>query len=298
MISKRREFLKLSSALVSGVALTGFSSSLLSCSNSDTANKIVENYPFGLQLYTVRDVMAEDPKDVLKKIASFGYKQVESYEHDKLGMYWGMKYTEFKKHLDGLGMVILSSHCKVIENFERKVAEAAEIGIEYMICPSMQKKTLDEYKKVAANFNRYGEICKKNGIRFAYHNHDYSFKPVEGKFPQDIFMDDTDKNLVFFEMDVYWVVTAGQDPIAWMKAHPGRFKLLHVKDRMKNIPATETNGSVTLGKGIIDFPKILKETKSFGAKHYLVEQERYTDTTPLKAAEDGAAYMRSLKLFV
>jgi sugar phosphate isomerase/epimerase len=138
-----------------------------------------------------------------------------------------------------------------------------------------------------------GEICRKNGIRFAYHNHDYSFKDLSGQFPQDVMMQNTDPALVDFEMDIYWVVTAGQDPEAWLKKYPNRFRACHVKDRIKN--STEHDASCVLGEGSIDYPAILKTAKAEGMQYYIVEHERYDNTTPLKAVEADAAYMKKLR---
>ncbi len=117
---------------------------------------------------------------------------------------------------------------------------------------------------------------------------------MDGQFPQDIMMANTDPALVDFEMDMYWVITGGQDPIAWIKKYPKRFRLCHVKDRMKG--ATETGASCVLGEGSIDYPSILKEAKTLGMEYFIVEQERYDGTTPLKAAEADAAYMKKLKV--
>jgi sugar phosphate isomerase/epimerase len=249
---------------------------------------------FGLQLWSVRTDMGKDPKETLKQIASYGYKQIESFEGPK-GMFWGMGNTEFKSYLDGLGLTIVSSHCDINKDFEKKAAEAAAIGMKYLMCPYKgAQKSIDDYKKFADEFNKKGEICKNNGIRFAYHNHDYSFKELDGQMPQDVMMKNTDPLLVDFEMDIYWVVTAGQDPQAWMKKYPFRFRACHVKDRIKN--ATENDASCILGQGSIDFPKILKTAKSWGMEYYIVEHERWDNTTPLKAAEADAAYMKKIKI--
>ncbi len=106
----------------------------------------------------------------------------------------------------------------------------------------------------------------------------------------------TDKSLVDYEMDIYWVVTAGQDPVQWISKYPNRFKLFHIKDRIKNILLTETNASTVVGTGSIDFPSIVQHANKEGKKFYIVEQERYDGTTPIKAAQDGAVYMKSLNL--
>jgi sugar phosphate isomerase/epimerase len=288
---KRREFLKTATLLGSGVALTSFSN-LLGCKAASASNSINEN--FGLQLYTLRDVLPNDPKGVLTKVASYGYKQIESYEGPK-GFFWGMKNTEFKKLMDDLGMKIVSSHCDINKDFERKAEEAGAIGMKYLICPYLgPQKSIDDFKRHADTFNQKGEICKKHGMRFAYHNHDYSFVPLEGQLPQDVMMQGTDKNLVDFEMDIYWVVTAGQDPIAWFNKYPERFRLGHVKDRKKG--ATEKNASVDLGTGEINFNEILKAAEKKGMKYFIVEQEKYENTTPLDAAKADADYMKNFRV--
>jgi sugar phosphate isomerase/epimerase len=289
---KRREFIKTTGMATSGLVLSNF---LPACGAATTSNDISKN--FGLQLYTLRDVMPNDPKGVLKQVGSFGYKQIESYQHSSMGMFWGMKNTEFKKLMDDLGMNIVSSHCNINEDFERKAAEAAEIGMKYLLCAYLgPQKTIDDFKKFAETFNQRGEICKKNGIKFGYHNHDYGFVQLEGQYPQDVLMQNTDKSLVDFEMDIYWVVTAGQDPIAWFNKYPDRFKLCHIKDRKKGAPLANRDASVILGTGSIDFKKILKEADSKGMEYYIVEQEAYENTTPLDAAKADAEYLKNFRL--
>ena len=192
-------------------------------------------------------------------------------------------------------MKIISSHCDIGKDFEKKAAEATEIGMKYLICPwKGPQKSLDNFKQFADEVNQKGEICKKNGIRFAYHNHDYSFTAMEGQFPQDIMMKNTDAGLVDFEMDMYWVVTGGQDIEAWLKKYPNRFRLCHVKDRAKN--TKEKDASCIVGTGSIDYPKILKTAKKSGVQYFIIEQERWDGTTPLKAAEADAVYMKNLSI--
>lgn len=272
--------------LTGGLMLTGVSTHLVGCAGSKLNSAVNNN--FGLQLYTLRDVLPKDHQDVLKQVASFGYRQLEGYEGPK-GIFWGMKNTEFKKFINDLGMNMVSSHCKWDENLEQKAGEAAEIGMKYLMCPFLgPKPNIDFYKQTAEKFNKAGEVCKKAGIRFAYHNHDYSFKPVEGQLPQDVMMQGTDPSLVDYEMDIYWVVAAGADPVAWFNKYPNRFKLVHVKDR-------KGDESVVLGTGTINFPQILKEGHKKGVDYYIVEQEAYTGTTPLAAAKADADYMKSFK---
>ena len=268
-----------------------FHNFLAGCNNA-TGNRIREN--FGLQLYTLRDVLPQDPKGILKQVASFGYKEIESYEGDK-GMFWGMKPAEFKSYMDDLGMKVVASHCDIEKDFEAKAAAASAIGMRYLVCPWLgPQANLDAYKKAADQFNDRGRICKKHGLRFAYHNHDYSFKPVDGQMPQDVLMQHCDTDLVDFEMDIYWVVTAGQDPAAWLNKYPGRFKLSHVKDRKKDTPLSNGDASTVLGTGSINFKELLQVAKNQGMQHFFVEQERYENTTPLDATRSDAEYMKTL----
>lgn len=286
----RKKFIKISGGIATGIALRSFTStSLFSCSDDDKRIR-----KFGIQLYTLRDDLPKDPKGILKQVASFGYKQVECYE-SKGDMFCGMTNTDFKKYMDELGMTAVGGHCDINKDFEKKAAEAAAIGMKYLLCAwKGPQKSIDDFKRFAEEFNQKGEICRKNGIRFAYHNHDYSFKLLDGQMPQEVLMSNTDPSLVDFEMDIYWVVTAGQNPIEWLKKYPKRFRLSHVKDRIKG--ATETGASCVLGEGSIDFPSILKTAGEQGMEYFFVEQERYDGTTPLKAAEADAAYMKKLKL--
>lgn len=251
---------------------------------------------FGIQLWSVRDDMAKDPKGVLRQLASFGYKQIESFEGEK-GMFWGMSNTEFKAYMDDLGMTLVSCHCDTKKDLEKKAAEAAAIGVSYLVTPHIgAQKSMEAWKPIVEGFNINGEICKKAGIRYAYHNHAYSFQPVDSQVPQDYMMTNTEPSLVDFELDIYWVVTAGRDPREYLQKFPNRFRLCHVKDRSKNYPATEENASCDLGTGSIDFPNVLKVAKENGMQFYIVEQERWDNSTPLKSAEADAHYMKSMVL--
>ncbi|HUN03838.1 MAG TPA: sugar phosphate isomerase/epimerase [Niabella sp.] len=283
----RKQFLKLTGGAILGAT---FSKDVMAAGKKGTIKNL------GIQLYTLREDLPKNPKDVLKQIASFGYKEIESYEGAQ-GMFWGMGNIGFKKYMDELGMKMVSSHCDFRKNFEQKAAEAAEIGMKYLICPHVgRQKTLDGYKKIADEFNAAGEICKKNGIRFAYHNHDYSFRQQEGQFPQDIMMQKTKPNLVDFEMDIYWVVAAEQDPVKWLKKYPGRFKLSHIKDRTKGIVPKqgEPNVSCIVGTGSINYPSILKEAKKLGMIHYILEQEAY-EKAPIECVKEGAEYLNKIR---
>ncbi|MEP6926050.1 MAG: sugar phosphate isomerase/epimerase [Ginsengibacter sp.] len=296
MMHKRREFIKTTTA---GIALTALTGKLMGQAYSDMFGCKKNIKKFGLQLYTLRDVMPNDPRGILKQVAEMGYKQIESFEHDKLGIYWGMTNIEFKKYMDELGMSLISTHCNINKDFEKKVNEAAEIGMKYLISPSLDKEDAmdkDAYKKAADLFNAKGEICKKSGLRFAFHNHDQAFRKRDSGFiAEEVLLENTDPSLVDFEMDIYWVVTGGQDPITWLEKYPQRFKLCHIKDRKQGSLLSDREVSVDVGTGSIDFKKILKVAKQKGVNYFIVEQEKY-NTTPLEAAKADAAYLKKLKI--
>lgn len=301
---KRRHFLKLGTGVLGGLAI-----GTMACNNSaDSGNTSADSTgskdmapagaalaAFGIQLYTLRDDFPKDPKGVLKQLADMGYTQIEGFERDK-GIFWGMSDTEFKSYLDGLGLSMVASHCDVTKDFERKAEQAARAGLKYLIYPwEGRDKTIDDYKKMAEDFNKKGEITRQNGLRFAFHNHDMSFNAINGEYPQDVLMANTDASLVDYEMDIYWVVAAGADPEAWFKKYPNRFTACHVKDRSKKPGADEGQNSCDLGTGHIDFPKLLKTAKANGMQYYIVEQEAYPAGTPLEAAKVDAEYMKKLK---
>jgi sugar phosphate isomerase/epimerase len=285
MSINRRDFLRSGSMAALGLSVPFLTKA--SFLDAPAAFKIPN---FGIQLWTVKEDMMADAKGTLAKLAGFGYKQIESYEGPQ-GMFWGMGHKGFKSYIDDLGMKIVSSHCDNLTDFDKKSEQAAAIGMQYLICPHKgSQKTLDNYKAFADEFNASGKIAKKHGIRFAYHNHDYSFIPMDGQMPQDVMMQGTDPSLVDFEMDIYWVNFANQDPIAWLKKYPNRFKLCHVKDLAKT--AKNEPESCVLGTGIIDFKKVLKAGAKYCLASFFVEQEAFTGTNPIDAAGLGAKYMQ------
>jgi len=301
-MKQRREFIK--SGVVLGASALSFG--IISCKNeASKASETTENASqkmtmqgdiksFGVQLYTLRDVIEADPMATITQLAGMGYSDIESYDGAQ-GFLWNHSPKEFKSILNDLDLKMVSSHINVNENLEEKIDLAAEVGMDYVICPYIGPQvSKDAWKEVCDRFNTYGEMCKKAGVTFAYHNHAYSFKPFSGMIPHDFLMENTDPDLVKHEMDIYWVVTGGADPVEYLEKYPNRFKLVHVKDRMKNA-GDEQLASCDLGTGMIDFPKILKAAKAQGVDHFIVEQERYDNSTPMKSVEVDANYMKEFK---
>jgi len=300
MKNNRRKFVQVAGTLAAG----GLLLPAIGC-NADKTKKATTNPAptvktpevfkldkFGIQLYSLKDDFDKDPKGVLKQVSDFGYQQVEGYEM-KRGLWWDMTPTDFKSYLDDINLDMVSSHCDIHNDFERKADEAAQVGLEYLVCPWIgPQKTLEAWKEVTDKFNKCGQICKNAGIKFAYHNHAYSFKAFSGMIPHDFIMENTNPDLVDHEMDIYWVVTGGADPKEYLKKYSNRFKLCHIKDRMAD--TEEDMASTNLGTGIIDFASILPVAAANGMKYYIAEQERYEGTTALESAALNAKYLMAL----
>ena len=240
----------------------------------------------GLQLYTVRELLEKDLKGTLQKIAAIGYKNMESAAGSK-GHYYGMKPVEFTKMLGDMGMKLRSSHVMVgangnkmpfetLQNDTQKLVDmAAESGQEFLTCAYLmpnERTSLDDYKRYVELFNKAGEACKKAGLQFAYHNHDFEFEKMDGQVPMDVLLAGVDKDLMKMELDLYWAVKSGNDPVAFFKKNPGRVAMWHVKDMDK----TEKKFFTEVGNGSIDFKPIFAQAKLSGMKYFFVEQ----DVTP------------------
>lgn len=253
----------------------------------------------GIQLYMVKEDMQKDPKGTLKKLGNMGYTQIESYAGPG-GIFWGWSNREFKKIAGGYDLTLISSHYDDGPvGFEKQVELAAEIGMKYLICPwKGPQKSIDNFKRFADEFNRNGEICKKHGIRFGYHPHDYPYKKVDGQLPIDVLLADTDKELVDFQMDYYYTVTESQNPEEYIKQHPHRFKLCHMRDVLKQrLPkGSEEESACDLGTGIINYPHLLSTALNDGMKYFFVEQSRFYHETPLQSAKVNIDYLKRLQL--
>ena len=244
----------------------------------------------GLQLYTVRNQMEKDFDDTLAKVASIGYKEVE------FAGYFNRTPQQVKSVMSANGLTSPSTHVSLkalSENWQKTIETAAAIGHRYLICAYLvpeERKSLDDYKRHADEFNRAGEACKKAGIQFGYHNHDFEFPPLDGAVPFDLLLQKTDANLVKIELDLYWIIKAKQDPLKYFASHPGRFPLLHVKD-MDNTPK---QFFTEVGRGVIDFKPIFAQSRKAGVKHYFVEQDQCPGS-PLDSIKVSFDYLSKLE---
>jgi sugar phosphate isomerase/epimerase len=245
----------------------------------------------GLALYTVRDDMANNPKETLKSVAEIGYKYVEAAGY-KDGKYYTMPPNEFKKYLEQLKLIPISTHQSdvTIDNADVMFADAKSAGFEYFVVP-VPPMGLFEYNRdtrtmgmkggaenLANILNDLGKKCEKAGLKLLYHNHDFEFKKdKDGIVTYDYLLEHTDSRYVNFQMDLYWVAKAGADPIAYFEKYPKRFKIWHVKDM------DDQGRFAPVSKGHIDFAKILANKKLSGMKYYMVEQDKTFTMSPLEA---------------
>lgn len=276
----RRHFLKTAGAFALGsMILPEFSFALAKIKNP------------GIQLYSVRTEMLADAKGTLKQLAALGIKQIESASSAK-GNYYGLSGKEMKEACKELDMTLRSGHVAINSKWQQTMEEAAEAGQEYLICSSMPKsgQTIDNYKRTAEIFNKSGEECRKLGLKFGYHNHDYEFDKVDGQILYDVLMDNTDPKLVHMELDLGWVVASGQDPFAYFEKYKGRFPLWHLKDM-----DLQKKHSTEFGKGGLDIPKLLKHKKDSGLKYFFIEQEEYAKT-PMESIKYNMDYLERTRV--
>ena len=221
----------------------------------------------GIQLYTVRDRMAEDVPGTLAAIAEMGYDEVE------FAGYFDHSPVEIASMLDANGLVSPSSHVSLadIRNTPNQLLETAQaIGNRYVVLGWLapeDRQTLDAYRQHIELVAAFSEQCDLAGLQFAWHNHDFEFMALEGQVPMDMILEQTDPDLVQVEMDLYWVTKAGVDPFSYFDRHPGRFPLCHVKDM------TPDTSMADVGDGTIDFPAIFAASEVAGLQHYFVERD-------------------------
>ena len=239
----------------------------------------------GLQLYTVRDQMKADFEGTLARVAEIGYKEVE------FAGYFNHTPADVRAILDKHGLSAPSTHVGDISTDAWKAAldAAHAIGHEYIVVPWIpveRRKTLDDWKQVAADFNRAAQAAHAAGIQFAYHNHDFEFPKVDGQVPYDVLLQNTDPKLVQLEIDLYWITKAGQDPLTYFARWPGRVPLVHVKDSA----GPPDHKMVDVGQGKIDWKRIFAKKDQAGIKHAFVEHDQ-----PPQPFEDIAVSYRTLK---
>ncbi len=283
----------------------------------------------GIQFFSLPKMLDENLTGALSMLSKIGYKEAELYGPysfsspsaierwnavtPSLGFkgsgYFGHTAKEMKKLLDENGFSVPSIHTDLdtLQTRMDMLGETAKIlGNDYVVLPAIpaeNRKTLDDFKKMAEAFNKIGESAKANGVKFAYHNHGYGLKEVNGQIPLELIFSNTDPSLVFFEMDLYWTTAGGGDPIALLEKYKGRYPLMHVKDMVKKVHFSGDGGDpkqwielfpymTTAGNGVLDLKSILSKAKENGTKHFIVEQDMVKE--PEVALKKSFDYLASL----
>ncbi len=224
----------------------------------------------GLQLYTLRNEMAQDFEGTLERVAELGFKEMQ------FAGYHGRSPAEVRRILDRLGMTSPAAHVGLAlmrDEIDRQIDIAGEIGQQYIVIPSLpsDERTLNDYERHAEALNEYGLRCRDHGMTIGYHNHSFEFELQRGKIGYDYLLYFTEPDLVKFELDLYWAVNANIDPIEIFNKNPGRFPMVHVKDQ-------NTAGQmVDVGRGIIDFAEIFTHSEKAGIEHYFIEHDFPSD---------------------
>ena len=262
----RRKFLQ-NSLLCGTFSLFNSNSSLNAASLMDN------NLPnIGIQLYTVRDLMAENLPLTIQRIADIGYKEVE------FAGYFGKTAKEIKTILSDNGLKSPSTHIEmdaIYNNPNKAIETALEVGHEYIVMAWLsesERQNIDQYREYVDIYNLFGEKCNQNGLKFAYHNHDFEFNILDGEVPMDLLLDKTEPSNVLFELDMYWVNKAKKDPKFYINRYPGRFPLWHIKDMASNTMMAD------VGDGVINFSEIFSLSNISGLKHYFVERDDPSDS--------------------
>ena len=277
----RREFIYLSAATLA--------------SRSPKLHGATKSKPIGLQMYTVRDLAEKDLAHVLSAVAKIGYKEVE--------LYWNLYSRpagELRKMLDDHGLRAPSGHVDY-NGFETKLDYARTLGFEYVVCPMLPEQmwnSLDGYKRAAQQFNTWGEMAKKLGMRFAFHNHNYEFKRLGDITGFELIVKETDPELVWLELDCYWLTQAGRDPVEELKRYAGRARMVHIKDRKPGFPASQVKDAAAehfteVGTGTINWKAVIATARKTGVEHFFVEQDS-TERPPLESIAISYRNLRRL----
>jgi sugar phosphate isomerase/epimerase len=269
----------------------------------------------GLQLYTVRDHMNKDAEGTLRQVAAIGYKHVEHAGYWKRKFY-GRTAVAFRKLLEGLGLNLVSGHVFIgpehwdegrqqfTDEWKNTVEDAVLAGQHYLITPSIDdswRKDYDTLLKHLEVFNRFGAYCKKQGIKFGYHNHNMEFDTsFHGQRIYDLILRHTDPSLVAQQMDIGNMYAAGGRPLQLFKQYPGRFELLHLRDEIKSPGKGERDqgyDSTVLGRGVLPVAEIIAAAaKEGGTTQFIVEQESYQDRDPLDCAREDLQFLQKCGL--
>lgn len=267
---------------------------------------VASKYKMGLQLFTIRDAMAEDPTDSLKKVAIIGYQDLETYGYEPgKDEYYGFKSKEFKGILDDLNLTTSSGHYDFSNYFDQSdeameryvdhcIVGANALDQTYITWPWLHPKfrTIESFKLLPEKLNRIGEQVTKAGLGFAYHNHDFEFTDHNGEHGYEIILKETDAQLVKLQLDLYWAMHSSKlSPAELINKQPDRFVMWHIKDMDK-----VTRDYTELGNGSIDYNVMLPQIDHSGLQYYFLEQGgNFAENSMLSIAESASFFKKHLQ---
>ncbi|MEX0985885.1 MAG: sugar phosphate isomerase/epimerase [Bacteroidales bacterium] len=262
---------------------------LSSCGSAGPENGI------GLQLYSLRDEMRQDPVTTIEQVGQMGYDFVESAGYSD-GKIYGMDPLDFKALVEENGMLYLGAHSgmavpdsggweSLMPWWDACIAAHKAAGAKYIVQPFMGSTgyaSLEGLAEYCAYFNAVGEKCNAAGLRFGYHNHAGEFQELEGEVIYDYMLENTDPEKVMFQLDIYWIYEGGAEPADYFEKYPGRFVSFHIKDE-KELGAS----------GDIDFKPVLDMAEKAGAVYHVVEVEKY-DFEPIVSVEKSLTHLKEI----
>lgn len=281
MLQSRRSFLA-----TLGTAAVGAAIRPVTGSAGAVTSRSIDSV--GVQLYTVRTEMQRDLEGTLARVAAIGYREVE------FAGYFDRSPAQIAAWLRSNSLASPSTHIAFDQlrgDWQRVLDHAAAIGHEYVTIPWIapgDRGTMDDWKRVAALFNERAAQARATGLRFAYHNHDFEFVPIDSAVPFDALLAETDAALVDFQLDIYWIARAGFDPLDYFARFPGRFRMTHLKDWT----GPPGDGMTEVGSGVIEFPRIIAAAAEAGVRHHFVEHDQPAD--PLSSIRASYTYLAGL----
>jgi sugar phosphate isomerase/epimerase len=321
----RKDFMKQVGLLTFGSSL--FTEAMMANLPAMAKNPLLKK--IGVQLFSVPASLEKDFEGTISMLAEMGYREIElfgpfSYSAysakerwnavtPMLGFngsgYFGRSEKQIKGLFEAYGLSIPAIHTDLdtLENKMDHLGAAGDVlGFKYVVLPSIpdeRRQTLDDYKKMAEVFNNIGNKAKKAGLKFAYHNHGYGLSEVEGQIPLHLILDNTDPDLVFFEMDLFWTIAGKADPVAYLEKYKNRYRLMHVKDMKEQKTFSGDGGDAsqwielfpnmtTAGDGVVDLETILPVARKNGVRHFFVEQDMVNE--PEIALQKSIDYLKAL----
>lgn len=288
-------------------------------------------HPLGVQLFSLPRLLEQNFEGTLEMLAGIGYRELEFFgpypfsgpeaqaRWDGLAPvlgfrgsgYFGRTPQQVRELLDRHGLAAPAMHVdlETLRHRMGPLAEAAQVvGHRYVgiaSIPDEERRTLDDYRRMADEFNEIGRNADRHGLRFYYHNHGYGLSEMEGQIPLRMLIERTDPRLVALEMDLYWTVAGGADPVELLSAYPGRYQLMHIKDMKERVRFSGDGGDAaqwmelfphmtTAGSGVLDLPSILEHARASGVRHLFVEQDLAAN--PAEELQQSYRYLASLGL--